>query len=283
MAVRFDIRELRGRDDQSLHDVCPNISLETETLPTGLAASYASLSSLPARDVGQARRSDRAARRVYGWLSTWVPPYLRGTFRSERQCWHHAEWREVEEDAVQHGLLAVLVRGTERWTCTTDDHALRWTKAVVRNFVISQCARPRARRAVLPLGLVAVPETDEVVNARDSLLRLISLVRVEVHALVRPRDRLSALDAYDELVAFSFRSLKCGKPVSAASSDRVRHRRLRARRLVHRVIDDLISRNIAYEARTDLLRFAWLMGVELRPGHGRKSNAGVTAPSDPAL
>ena len=235
----------------------------THELPVGLAVSYAALASSQGRHGPAGNPANYAARRVFSWLSIWIPRYLRCTFSYERRWWSRGEWRQVEEDAVQHGLLAVLIRGTECWRRTTDDHALRWTKAVARNFVITQCVRLRTRRALVESSPLPVVEIDEALQIRESLTSLISLVRIELSSIARPRDLASVLEAYDELITFSFRSMQQHEDLAVPGSDRARHRRLRTRRHVRRVIEGMLAGDGPHDARSELVHFATFIGIEV--------------------
>jgi hypothetical protein len=91
--------------------------------------------------------------------------------------------------------VAVLSRGAARWAATTDEHALSWAKAVLRNFVISQGVRWRARRMEVhgALAPLLAPDNDQC----RTVVELLDLLRQELCWVVRARDRASMLRAFE--------------------------------------------------------------------------------------
>lgn len=224
------------------------------TLPEGLATCFALLATqLTANPTAR----ETQARRLSSWLASWIPAYLRSCFPSERARWQRADWQAFEEDVVQHTLLASLRRGVARWSRTTDDHALRWIRAVVRNFLVSHGVRWRQRRDALTLPPDAERDTVEIeLVAQQSFVKSVELLRRQIPFLVRRRDLASAERLFDELVATTL----AGANVLDKSSDLARQRRRRGRRLAARAWHHL-GDSIARESCEELAIAAGLLGI----------------------
>lgn len=231
---------------------CGDSLNERSALPVGLATSFAILS----RGVGP--RREREARRLLVWLARWTPGYLRRVFSSERLRWGGEVWQEIERDAVHHVLLAVLLDGSVEWAHGSDELALRWTKRVIRNFILTNTARARGRKQKL-LELpyheeVLQPDWTEALTARELLVKM----RSEIPALVRARDLRSSIALFDDCIrdAFCLRERDAQRSVSG-NRQRRRRGRLLAGRAWSRVTTDL-DRDVT---REELQSIALLLGL----------------------
>jgi hypothetical protein len=229
--------------------------------PAGLAGSFGAVAAAETAKSASARSSNRErhAERLLAWLEEWSPAYLRFVFASERKRWAVHAWYDLERDAIQHALLAGVGRGASRWADTSDEHALRWTKLVMKNFVISECSRTRIRRESLRAGTTSDRPLEAEVLMRRTVLNLLAQLRSELGLLVRPRDRDCVLRSFDELVAFSLAGTT--RP-DCPDSDKVRQRRKRVRRLIARAMKRIGDRMTTSSERQDLVELAVLLGTE---------------------
>jgi hypothetical protein len=250
---------------------CPELSgsesARTKSLPAELAVCFGVISGRP--PYYPQRHREQYAKRVSTWLADWVPAYVRSVFASEKSHWSPLAWRALEEDGIQHVLLAAIRRGPERWARTSDEHALWWTKKVVKNFVVSEGVRRRCQQGDIEIALrcSAGPfdaPRDAEIAIRKSLIEATKLLRQELCLLARPRDVALVLRSFDELMAFALGFHDEGDGlVCARGSDRARQRRMRARRLAEAALRRLAKRKTP-EAGLD--RLAALVGL----GHAKK-------------
>ena len=219
----------------------------------------------------QGRRREREAQRLLTWLASWIPGYSRSVFASERRYWSADAWCELEGDAVQHVLLAAVRRGPDRWARTSDEHALLWTKKVVRNFVVSHYVRARQQRKQIGEPSANASDIDSQIETRLSMLKLAKLLRDELAAITRPRDLTVALNSFDELLHFA--SHQSSGPQGARARDRAKHRRQRVRRLAQLAVTRLAARVASDAERAEVLELATLFGIVVPPVVEKSSQA----------
>jgi hypothetical protein len=232
-------------------------------LPTGLAVSFHCLAAQASPQLESRRQDD--ARRLLRWLSQWIPAYARSVFATERTRWRKADWDELERDVIQHTLLACIHYGAERWARTTDDHALRWTRKVVKNFLISNGFRWRMRNQAPEIALLPVADAQESeIHVQRTFVKFVRLMRGEIQELVRPRDVAAALLLFDEFVSCVLVSGhgEADSALNTRASSRSRQRRRRGRLMAARAWQRLAVSLPGPSSDDELGAIAAVLGID---------------------